>query len=426
MPKLNWKLILFLVFFFTVIIGMSYFIYLTIFAPAPKPAEEQPIAQVQPTKKIPSLLPSAEERKLIELAPPPEQPLPTPAPGTKNIIPSPKPLTKISEIAKGGITKVIPLTDFPQDMYTLSFDGENINYYDRLDGYFYQLTPDGVVESISQKAFPFAKSVIWDRNKSQTILEFPDGSNILYDIKNDKQVTLPAHWTEFDFAPNTNQIAFKSLGLGDDQRWLAISNPDGTKIQLIEHIGYYDGTITVDWSPNNQIIAYQKEGYDQMFQELFFIGMHDENFKSLKVEGYGFEGKWSPKGDKMLYSAHNINTGYRPLLWIVNAQGDQIGSNKRFLRVSTWASKCTFSNNNIDIYCAVPDKLEEGVGLVPTLADEEKYTFYKINTRNGRREKIAIPDDGSPVEKVLLSKDEKYLYFTDANTGQIKRIKLKQ
>ena len=42
-------------------------------------------------------------------------------------------------------------------------------------------------------------------------LEFPDGANVLYDYVNDKQITLPKTWTDFQFSANESQIAFKDL-----------------------------------------------------------------------------------------------------------------------------------------------------------------------------------------------------------------------
>ncbi|RLC36484.1 hypothetical protein DRH27_05170, partial [Candidatus Falkowbacteria bacterium] len=334
------------------------------------------------------------------------------------------PKAKASSVALGGLTETTQLNDTASLGTTLSANGKDVQYYDASDGKFYKIDKYGDVSALSDKIFHNVENVNWSPNKNKAILEYPDGANIIYDFTAKTQVTLPKHWKDFDFSPTGDNIVMKSMGLDPDNRWLAISSDDGSKIQPIEPLGTKDSTVYPEWSNNNQIIAMYTEGVDFNRQEVFFVGLNNENFKSTIVEGRGFQPKWSPEGDRLLYSVYSSDDNLKPNLWVVNAQGDSIGSGRKKLNIETWADKCAYSNSS-EIYCAVPEDLPEGAGLFPELAEQTSDQLYKIDTRTGLKKLIAIPDDSYNMSNIMISEDEKYLYFTDSATKRIYKINLK-
>ncbi|NTU99327.1 hypothetical protein HGA64_04995, partial [Candidatus Falkowbacteria bacterium] len=264
----------------------------------------------------------------------------------------------------------------------------------------------------------------WSPNKNKAVLEYPDGANIIYDFDKQKQITLPSHWKDFSFSPSGDQIVFKSMGQDVDNRWLATVNEDGSQIKGVESLGNKDATVYSEWSPNNQIVAMFTEGKDFNRQEVYFVGLNGENFKSTVVEGRGFEPKWSPQGSQLMYSVYSADTDMKPNLWVVDAQGDSIGNNRRNLNVNTWADKCNFSNGNT-AYCAVPRSLDEGAGLFPELKDNTVDDLYQIDVTTGNKKRVAVPQGDYTINNIMISQDQKYLYFTDKGTNQIHKINLK-
>jgi hypothetical protein len=113
-----------------------------------------------------------------------------------------------------------------------------------------------------------------------------------------------------------------------------------------------------------------------------------------------------------------------PSLWIVNAQGNDIGQDRINLGLSTWASKCSFASNT-EVYCAVPKDLPEGAGLFPELADKTADILYKIDTTTGNKKLIAIPENASNISNIMVASGQTILYFTDKATGKIYSIQLK-
>ncbi len=327
-----------------------------------------------------------------------------------------------SDIAVGGITKVEELTTSPGVGVALSTSG-GVQYYNKDDGYFYKIDQAGNEVKMSDRIFHNVSSVTWAPSKDKAILEYPDGSKILYNFDTKKQTTLPSHWQDFSFSPQSNEIVAKSIALDPDNRFLVAASEDGSQVRNIEEIGT-NNTVQTDWSPNNQIIATYNKSLDFNRQEVFFIGLNGENFKSTTVEGRGLTYEWSKTGDRLLYSVYNANSDMKPLLWIVDAQGDSINKNRQSLELNTWADKCTFASNT-EIYCAVPTNLETGAGLVRALADDNNDEIYKIDLTTGVKKLIATPNGNFNVETLVVNDSQSQLTFSDKNTGQLYKIKLK-
>ncbi|MEA1963257.1 MAG: hypothetical protein U9M94_03425 [Patescibacteria group bacterium] len=334
------------------------------------------------------------------------------------------PQSRASEVAKGGLTKTSKLNNESSLKPIIDADGNSLQYYNKEDGHFYKIDKNGKTVLISEKTFYNVENVVWADTKNKAIIEYPDGANTLYNFNTNKQITLPAHWKDFNFNSGSEKIVMKSIGLDPGNRWLAVAGDDGSNVRALEPLGTKDRTVYPAWSPNNQIAAVftESRGFDR--QEVYFVGLNNENFKSTIVDGRGFQPKWSPKGEKLLYSVYSSENNLKPNLWIVNAQGESIGSGRKNLNIETWAEKCTYSGAST-LYCAVPENLPEGAGLFPELALESKDNIYKIDTNTGVKKLIAIPDQNFSMSNLNISENGYYLYFTDNKNNNIHKIKLK-
>lgn len=112
-----------------------------------------------------------------------------------------------------------------------------------------------------------------------------------------------------------------------------------------------------------------------------------------------------------------------PKLWIVNSNPNSIGQNRISLDLATWSNKCTFATN-VEIYCAVPDKLPEGAGLFPELADKTKDSLYKIDLSTGTKKLVAIPDGAYNISDIVVPEGQKNIFFTDKKSGNLYKIDL--
>lgn len=399
--------------------GLYYFFFRT---PPAKPVAEVPTTAPTTTPSRPGLPVARTGEPGAAITPgglggtvtTPEEGVPTAPTGP---LPSP--------IANGGLTIVTPLTEQRVSAPALASNGRDVAYYNRDDGKFYRITPDGKPVPLSTEVFRDVSTVAWAPDTSKAVLEFPDGSNVLYNFAEKRQVTLPKFWTEFSFAPQGDAIAFKSIDRSPEDRWLAIASPDGSNATPIEPLGTNADKVTVNWSPNQQMIATFTESRNATQQELVFLGKNQENFRLAVLEGRQFEGQWTPQGDRMLYSVASPTVSYRPTLWIVDAAPGTSGENRKELGVETWADKCTIAPDNTTAYCAVPKQLPDGAGLVREVANTLPDTFWRVDLQNGTKTLLADPTKDTTAANLVLSEDGQYLFFTNLTTGVLEKVQLK-
>ncbi len=305
-----------------------------------------------------------------------------------------------------------------------SADG-NLKYYDRGTGTFYRLDSDGQIVPLSDKKFIGVSDVQWSPDTSRAILQFPDGFNVFYDFQQQRQVTLPQNWSNFSFSPNSQKIAFINDDLLESNRWLASANPDGSEVALIEPVGANADKVIVDWSPNNQVVALSRTGeaMGAWLQEVYLIGLHSENFRSLTINGRGFEVQWSPTGRQLLYSVYNEESQYKPTLWLTEAQGDDIGLNNHSLQIDTWAEKCAFSPDGKKIYCGVPTQLAEGDGMVGGASWRTMDYLYQIDLTTGQRSLLDYSGQFN-VSDLRVSDNGQKLYFSDRVNNVLREVDL--
>ncbi len=328
--------------------------------------------------------------------------------------------TSIATIANNNISSQTKLLTSDNTFYPTTAKNGNVIYYNKTDGKFYQVDSSGKVSQYGSKVFNDVSNVTWSNSLNKAVLEYPDGSKIIYDFDENKQYSIPSHWQDFSFSPNDQQIAFKSIALDPENRFLVVANSNGSNPQSIENIGGVEDKFAVGWSPNNQMVATFQDGKDLDRNEIYFIGLNNENFKSMIVEGHDFQGQWSPSGDRMLYSVYNSQNDYKPQLWISYAYGQNIGDGRQSIGLQTWSSKCLFSDA-VTVYCGVPTDLPTGAALSPDIADTIPDQIYKINLTTGNKELVAIPDSSQTV-KQILSVSNGYLNFVTPynSTYQIK------
>ncbi|MBU0646565.1 hypothetical protein KJ611_03820 [Patescibacteria group bacterium] len=329
-------------------------------------------------------------------------------------------------VAQGRETQTTTLTSSAVSNTAVS--GNQVNYYDANDGRFYQIDDQGNVISLSEQQFPQAENVVWNGDANKAIIEFPDGSNIVYDFATQQQVTLPKHWQDFDFSDSSDQIVAKNMAVDPDNRWLVTSNADGSNVKAVQALGLNADKVQVSWSPSNKVIAFADTaeplsgGLDRKM--ILPIGQNHENYKGLIIEGLGFLPNWSPDGRQLLYSASGAYSGEKPLLWIVDASPATMGENRRSLGLNTWADKCTFTSNS-EAYCAVPQNLPTNAGFQRTLYRNLPDNLYQVDLATGRTSLLAIPTQNLAMENLTVSGDGRTLYFTDAVSGQLSSLKLK-
>lgn len=336
-------------------------------------------------------------------------------------------LPEPAAVANGDLTLARPLVD--RETEGLSTVSGGFGYYDRTDGQLYRVSPDGQTRSaVGGRTFPGAESVVWSPDGQKAVLAFPDDNKIVYDIDRQQQYTLPREAQDIGFSQDSRSLVYEFMGRDEDDRYLTVTNIDGSEAKFIEKLGDRAAQVDPQWSPNGQVIATFSKGANATQQEVIFLGANGENFPSTVVDGRGFESRWSTDGQSLLYSVRSEATLDKPHLWVMDGRPDTLGQRQVDLGLDTFVDKCTFATATA-AYCGVPQYLPQGAGLIPEIARGIPDDLYRIDLKTGARQLIARPTDGTGVQfsvtNLVVTPNEEFLYFRDALTGTIRQVRLK-
>lgn len=301
----------------------------------------------------------------------------------------------------------------------------DLRFYNSADGKFYRVNDLGETTPLSDKAFYGVETVNWGSATDAAILEFPDGSNVYYDFEAQRQITLPKHWADFTFSPDDQQIVAKSLGNNESNRFLILSNPDGSNAQAIQELGDNAAKVHTAWSPSGDIVAYAHTGNDVGFnrEQIILVGKNRENLPGLITEGRGFTPSWSPNGTSLVYSVYTSENGYLPELWVSGGTAENINSNRRRLELNTWGDKCAWHTEEL-LYCAVPSRLEVGAALQRDALPQGADQLFRINLRTGQKTNLGAIEGANAVSDLTIARDGTYATMRNVTTGQILRTRL--
>lgn len=329
-----------------------------------------------------------------------------------------------SKTANGGATFTTLLTNTAVKSPTVTSDG-SVAYYNPADGKFYTVDANGNTVAMSQQTFPKADNVTFNTGATEAVIEYPDGSNVVYNFDTAKQVTLPTHWEDFSFSNSGDQIAAKSIGADESNRALVVTSADGSSTTVVASLGANDDKVTVNWSPDSSVLAFSATGgvTSGSFgrQEIYLVSPTGSASGALYVDGTNFHAIWATDGKHLLYSVADPNNAYKAALWYADSRGDRNGDSRRKMGIETTVDKCTFTSATI-AYCAVPREMPAGGGSSSSLVTSPD-DLYKLDVSTGIARLVAIPASDTQMFSLSVSEDGSSLYYSDA-AGRVNLIRL--
>ncbi len=329
-----------------------------------------------------------------------------------------------SPVANGGRTDIITLTTSAVTEPTLMGNGA-IAYYDEADGKFYSINKNGGVVLLADTKFPEAENITFSSTATEALVEFPDGSNVIYDFSQGEQVTLPPHWEDFSFSENGDEVASKSITTDPSARALVVTSADGSTTKVVAPLGANDDQVSVNWSPDGSILGFSRTGSNGSAfgqNEIFLIGADGEAAGILLVNGTNFNAIWSPNSSNLLYSVADAGADYKATLWYADKDGDRKTAARKSIPLQTLAEKCTFASDSV-AYCAVPTVMPTGGGTSPSLITAND-NIYRVDLPTGRVSLLAIPSVNTKMFNLEVSAAGDLLYFTD-KSGRLNYLRLK-
>ncbi len=310
---------------------------------------------------------------------------------------------------------------------TLAPDENSLKYYAKKTGQTYKVDLDGQNKTlVSSRETPGLVEVFWSPDKTRAISRyFQEGKDrfAYFNYSENKGAVLKDNLDTVAWQTN-GKIFYKYYSSTDNKRSLNIANPDGTDWKKIADIPHRN--VVIAPIPRTGLVSFWNA--PDAFAETIFssapvIGGEGKTLVSGK---FGADYLWSSDGSKILVSHSAERGGTKMQLAVTNDRGGEY----RNLEMPTLVSKCAWSRDNKNIFCALPGSIPD-TAVLPNDYLAGKFqtvdTFWKINTLTGEKERIIELnkiEESFDVLSIFLNNDESFLFFTSRADGKLYRIDL--
>ncbi len=337
-----------------------------------------------------------------------------------------QPNTSKEKTASSSITAV---SDDPAFGAVLSGDGKYIYYFLASNGQLNQVDLDGKLEKvISTESFSNIRKIIWNKAKNKVIVKTaptPGTAKFFYlDLSGKKVVSLKDNIDSVAWSNLGDKIIYKYYDTKTKKRTISVSDPDGKNWRDLAEFDYQGVEIAVIPGPGDLTFWPSPNAYTATSLQRISLG--GENKKELLQDKFGADFLWSPDGAAAIASCSDQRGGHKIDLYAMNPDGGQF----RALVFPAFASKCAWSKDSKNIFCAMPGNIPDSA-ILPNDWQEGRIattdTFWKVDTSTGKKERLTDPEKIAGSFDVLnpfLSQDEKILFFINKADGKLYKLAL--
>lgn len=310
---------------------------------------------------------------------------------------------------------------------TLSADKTKVIFYSQYNGNVWQVSFDGTgLTRMSSTVLDNLAQIIWSPDKKKVISIYKDVEENIgkysYNYDTGKATSLGAYIGEIAWSPDSNKIAYQYTNDKTNQNNISTASSDGTNWKNILDTRLKN--LNIDWIGSQ--IAFWEKPSGLAPGSLFLLNPLNKSLDKILSNIYGFSLKWSPIGNKILYSKTN-NQGKNIGLYTASKDG----SGETGIGISAFVEKCVWASDNRTIFCAIP----KSIGADYTLPDDfykgvfvSDDDFVKINLDT--EEKTNLLEDWEKgygtydATNLFLSPLEDYLFFVNKKDGLLYSIEL--
>lgn len=317
-------------------------------------------------------------------------------------------------------TKIAKTTDLPgKSQYE---QAPSIRFVERINGHIYKMFLDTKIkEKISNSTIPSIYEAFFDVTAKTVIYRYLSIDKIVSSFI----ATLGAPKGEFlpqnisDISTSLDKTKFFYLIENSNGATGTIGTFGGTKRDIVFNSPFTEWLS--QWDDNKNIYLTTKPSYS-VLGSIFLLNTTNKTISKIFGGVLGITTLVNPKGSLVLYSS-STETG--PKLGVFDIEKHST----KDLNTYSLPEKCVWGNDNINIYCAIPNIITGNQypdywyqGLISF----NDY-FVKINTITGDKITIANKADEIPMDGIhlFLNKTEDLLFFTNKKDSTLWSLNLK-
>jgi len=302
-------------------------------------------------------------------------------------------------------------------------DGK-INFFSQTNGELFEINLDGSnLQKIPATSLTDLIKIIWSPDNDKVVGIFKENEQIkkyFFDYKNNKSISLSQNLRWVTWSPDSNKIAYQYIDEIKGINVISVSEPDGSNWKNIFNTRIED--LIINWPLEDKISIHPKpSGHAPGMIAL--INPITEFYEIVLSNIFGLSINWSSKGDKFIYS-NTDSDGKNLKLYLWNEKN----KTSKELDFITLPEKCTFDQDGLNIFCAIPQKISLNavwpddyyMGIISTKDD-----LYKINLETNEKIKIIASGDDQyyDAKELMISPNQDYLIFINKRDGKLYSVR---
>jgi len=325
-------------------------------------------------------------------------------------------------VASGIRTRLFPVADLASLGTGLSRAEDKIYYFKKDGGELTAFSfPAGTQESLSTITIVGMMNASWSPARDRAIVSYLDGtlvkSFLFKAIGTSSVATLPTGVRSSAWSPTGSSLGY--LTEKDGETVLATADSSGKNQKTIFRTQIRE--ITLSW-PLPEKFALQTNPSGVVPGYIFIFTRSTGELTRFLGPTNGLTSLWSPKGGRVLLGSTNAAGKSLSL-----AIRDSLGKEIMTAAIQTLPEKCAWASEE-KIYCAVPRGIPQDAVLPDDYRRGELNTNDRLVAIDAKTKIISgiFNDGGYDMADISVTKDEKYVFFTDRITGKVWGVEISQ
>ena len=346
-----------------------------------------------------------------------------------NLLPPPPTGINITGISEEEKALLVQLSKEPVVGATTKYGEDKVLYFKRGVGNIFEIPFDGSApeERIFHFTIPNIIGASWSPKRTYAIVSAQAEDSLKHIwINVTSTSTLETGFLKSDVGGDINGVAFsptedKLAIVSSDKAGstVLISDPRGKSQRRVTSLAVFDAQPS--WIAKN-MLSLQTKPSALSTSLLATVDMQSGASEILLSDVQGLDTKWSGDGARFL-ALETYNGGKGFTLSLRNKKNPE---SKQNLQYVTLPEKCIFSSiATTSAYCAFPK--DWGRGILPDSWWQGKVSFsdelWLVDFVNGTNQQI-LSGGGFDMTNLFMSKDERYIFFTNKKDSTLWSLRL--